>query len=68
MTIIYTSDNETPMRMQLETLFAHFRTSKTEHWENDIRDDLESRGWYEGVHDGGRYIIINIEKFEGLWR
>lgn len=62
MQILYTSDNEAPTIMSLDQLLANFRTSGTKHYAEDIRDDLDGRGWYEGLHEDGRYVIINFSK------
>lgn len=62
MLIIYKSPNEATTLMQLDTLLANFRMSGVKHWEDDIRDQLDGLGWYEGMHDYGRYIIIDPRK------
>jgi hypothetical protein len=68
MNIFYTSDGEQPCTMQLDTLIANFDESdlcgwKYRHNETDMRNELASRGWYEGEHDFGRYLVLNIDKF-----
>jgi hypothetical protein len=61
MNVIYTSDNERPTLMPLDTLIANFNVSGG--WcyhasAEDMRQELESRGWYEGVHDNGHYLVL----------
>lgn len=62
MNVIYTSDNEPPTYLPLETLIANFKETGTKIWEDDMRDELRSRGWYENTHDNGRYLVINPAK------
>jgi hypothetical protein len=64
MLIFYRSDNEPNTVFTLDDLLANFRDSETKHYEDDIRDALDSRGWYEGTHDDGRYIILNLDRLE----
>lgn len=70
MNILYTSDNEAPTLMTLDALLASFtvsaKMSKTDKWfyPDDIRDDLDGRGWYESVHDDGRFLILNLDKLQ----
>jgi hypothetical protein len=64
MLIFYRSDNEPNTVFTLDDLLANFRHSETKHYEDDIRDALDSRGWYEGTHDDGRYIILNLNHLQ----
>jgi hypothetical protein len=64
MLIFYRSDNEPNTVFELDDLFANFRDSETKHCEEDIRDELDGRGWYEGLHEDGRYIILNLDRLE----
>ncbi len=66
MNILYTGDNEPATVMDLETLIRNF--NKTGGWqfrhnETDMRYELDSRGWYEGTHDNGHYLALNLDKF-----
>jgi len=60
MQILYTSDGEQSGQMTLDELLHNFREHNVKHWEDDIRNDLAGRGWYDGDHDFGRYLIINL--------
>ena len=72
MKIVYTSDNEAPAFMELETLIANF--NENDGWKypapasdiqrDHMRDMLEWRGWYDGVHDEGRYLVISCDKLK----
>jgi hypothetical protein len=67
MRILYMSDNEARTIMPLATLIANF--DMTGGWqfrsnESDMRHELESRGWYEGLHDCGRYLVLNLAKLD----
>jgi hypothetical protein len=65
MMILYTCDNEGPAVMSLNTLLRNFETTQAleKHLTPaEIRYELESRGWFEGLHDNGRYLILNMER------
>jgi hypothetical protein len=72
MLIHYMSDGEDNAIMDLDDVLANFRDSGTKFYEDDIRAELASRGWYEGTHECGRYLILNIDKTElqpkAYWR
>jgi hypothetical protein len=63
--ILYTSDNESPILMSIDVLIKNFdanRGWKYAHNEEDMRYELSSRGWYEGLHENGRYLVVNLVK------
>lgn len=63
--ILYTGDNEGPAVMRLQVLIDSFNEIggwKFRHNETDMRYELDSRGYYEGLHDNGHYLAINIDK------
>jgi hypothetical protein len=65
MNILYLSDGEPRTIMDLETLISNFNDSggwQFLHNETDMRYELDSRGWYEGLHDCGRYLVLNLAK------
>jgi hypothetical protein len=62
--VVYKSDNEAECIIHLTDLLAKFRAYGVKVYEDDMRADLASRGWYEGSHDDGRYIVINLAKFD----
>lgn len=69
MQILYTGDNEGPAVMTLEQLISNFNESggwQFRHNESDMRHELESRGWYEGSHDNGHYLALNLNKLRLL--
>jgi hypothetical protein len=72
MEVHYMSDGEQNGIMKLDDLLANFRKTEVKFWEDDIRNDLHFRGWYEGTHDNGRYLILNIDKTDlqpkAYWR
>jgi hypothetical protein len=65
MRVLYTSDNEPRTEMQLDVLIRNFNMTggwQFRHNEADMRHELESRGWYEGLHDCGHYLVLNLSK------
>lgn len=63
MRVFYTSDGELCSEMELDELIANF--NENEAWrfranEEDMRTELASRGWYEGLHDCGHYLVVNL--------
>lgn len=67
MDIVYKSDNEPASTMTLETLIANFKESGgfvCGHNETDMREELASRGWYEGLHENGKYIVLNVNSMK----
>jgi hypothetical protein len=67
MRVYYAGDGEHPRTMSLGELVATFKrtgvfatTYRTN--EADMRNELDSRGWYEGNHDHGRFIVLNLAK------
>jgi hypothetical protein len=60
--ILYLSDEAGPAIMGIQELFAIFTFSETGFYADDILNDLNSRGFYEGVHINGRYCIVNLKK------
>ncbi len=63
--ILYTGDNEGPCVMRLENLIASFDETggwQFRHNESDMRHEMDSRGWYEGIHDNGHYLAVNLDK------
>lgn len=63
--VLYTGDNEGPAVMRLQTLIDNFNVSggwQYRHNEEDMRLELDSRGWYSGLHDNGHYLALNIDK------
>lgn len=65
MRVHYSSDGEIHAIMELDELVTRFDQNggwKFRHNETDMRDELSSRGWYEGLHECGRYLVLNIDK------
>jgi len=65
MMVLYTCDNEGPAVMSLATLLRNFETTNAleKHLTADeVRYELDSRGWFEGLHDNGRYLILNLDR------
>ena len=67
MNILYTCDNEGPALMQLDELLANFDSSNA--WEHratkeDLTFEVNNRGWYEGLHENGRYLVVNLDKLQ----
>jgi hypothetical protein len=65
MQIHYSSDGEQTAIMSLDQLIANFNETggwQFHHNEQDMRDELGSRGWYEGMHDCGRYLVLNLDR------
>ena len=64
MRVLYTGDNEGPSIMMLSTLIANFNASGgwyQRHSEEDMRLELGLRGWYEGLHINGHYLVLDID-------
>jgi hypothetical protein len=75
-TILYMADESEPVIMTLVQLIKNFNetdgwtvSGRVRHNANDLRYDLLSRGWYEGDHDNGRYLVLNLAKtnLHKLW-
>src|SRR5262245_61843171 len=65
MQILYTCDGEGTGIMDLDQLIANFTDNDgwfARHNAEDMRDELQSRGWYEGLHDNGHYLVLNLAK------
>lgn len=63
MRVLYRADNEGPAIMLLNQLIANFNVGGG--WqhrcnEEDMRHELDSRGWYSGLHDNGHYLVLNL--------
>jgi hypothetical protein len=64
--VFYTSDGEKSGSMYLEDLLNNFDANGG--WyggynKEDMKDELFSRGWYEGLQECGHYLVINLDKF-----
>jgi hypothetical protein len=64
MRVLYMGDNEGPAIMMLNQLIANFNASRS--WygrdsEENLRLELESRGWCEGLHINGHYLVLDLE-------
>jgi hypothetical protein len=65
--VLYTGDNERPAIMRLDVLISSFNESGgwyARHNATDMRYELDSRGWYEGLHDNGHYLVLNLDKLK----
>jgi hypothetical protein len=65
MNIRYVSDGELSLTTTLEKLIANLNQNggwKYRHNAIDMRDELNSRGWYEGAHEFGHYLVLNLNK------
>lgn len=71
MMVLYTGHNEGPALMDLETLVQNF--DQNGGWYppgrraailEDMRCDLQGVGWFEGLHDNGRYLVLNLVKLQ----
>ncbi|BBZ93049.1 hypothetical protein BRDID11004_60530 [Bradyrhizobium diazoefficiens] len=67
MRVLYACDNEGPAIMLLSQLIANFDANGG--WQyrasaEDMRDELESRGWFEGMHINGRYLVLSLDKMQ----
>jgi hypothetical protein len=67
MKIHYTGDNEGPAVLTLAQLIRNFDMSggwydrmSPEH----MRDELDSRGWVEGLHENGHYLVVNMDRLK----
>jgi len=65
--VLYVCDSEESAVVPLSVILHNFEVSgvwqDAEHnYSEDILSDIESRGFYEGVHDGGRYCVVNLYK------
>jgi hypothetical protein len=64
MRVLYMGDNEGPAIMMLNQLIANFNASSS--WygrdsEENLRLEMESRGWCEGLHINGHYLVLDLE-------
>jgi hypothetical protein len=63
--VLYISDGEQTTIMPLADLIANFNAN--DGWRNfasaeAMREEIEGRGWFEGEHDFGHYIAIDVAK------
>jgi hypothetical protein len=63
--IFYTSTGENSGVMPLEELIRNFNAHGG--WElsycaSAMREQLSERGWYQGAHDCGNYLVLNLAK------
>jgi hypothetical protein len=75
MDVLYMADNEQSAILSLDELIGNLNAN--DGWqfrcnEEDMRHELLSRGWYEGLNDNGHYLVLNIAKTElqpkAYWR
>lgn len=66
--VLFSSDRDgEPTFTKLEPLVLElssngsFETAYTRSNETDLRDELASRGWYEGNNEHGRYLVLNLD-------
>ena len=67
MNVLYACDNEGPTVMPLDTLMRNFTVTNSfeRHLtEDEIRFELINRGWFEGLHINGKYLIVSLDKFD----
>lgn len=67
MWIQYASDGEQTGTMLLDDLIANFNENggwQFGHNETDMRDAMTGRGWYEGVHEYGHYLVLNLDMLQ----
>jgi hypothetical protein len=67
MRVYYTSDNAKPITMSLEMLIRNFNDNDgwfARHSAEDMTEELTSRGWYEGLHINGHYLVLNLDKLQ----
>jgi hypothetical protein len=64
MRVLYVSDGEPATIMPLETLVKNFNASRTRVIEEDLRHELAERGWFEGTHEFGRFLIVNLDRMQ----
>lgn len=63
--VLYISDGEQTTFMPLRDLISNFNANGGWHDRcnaEDMRDEVFGRGWYEGTHDFGRYIVVDVAK------
>lgn len=68
MNVLFSTDrDDEPTFTKLESLVnelnsnGSFHTTYARANETDMRDELASRGWYEGNNDFGRYLVLNLD-------
>jgi hypothetical protein len=69
MDVIYMSDGEQTAIMSLDTLIGNFNANdgwRDHATEPDLRYELGSRGWFEGCHDFGRYLVVSLDKCDAV--
>ena len=63
--IFYASTGEECGSMSLEELIRNFHAHGgwgLKYNAPDMRDDIKGKGWYEGTHDCGNYLVLNLDK------
>ena len=66
--VFYTSDGEDDGILTLGELIANFRfagvSEPREFCEETCRYELASRGYYDGVHESGHYLVLNYRALD----
>lgn len=66
--VLYASDGEQTTILPLADLISNFNENGGWHDRcnaEDMRDEIFGRGWYEGTHECGRYIVVSVDKIKG---
>jgi len=70
MQIFYTSTGEYAGVMALDDLVANFNAgnawAEMDQTEADLRSQLAEEGWFEGTHDCGHFLVLNLDRFAPL--
>lgn len=61
MMILYTGDNEGPVIMDFDQLVDNFHMTEAGVDCDDMRHDVEERGWFQGSHDNGGFLVLNLD-------
>lgn len=65
--VLYISDGEYTTFLPLNDLISNF--DRNGGWHDrcnaeDMRDEVFGRGWYEGTHEFGRYLVLAVDKIK----
>ena len=63
MKIFYICDNEGPAYFPLDDLIDNFNASEADVRLDHLRQEVESIGWFAGIHENGRYLVLDPARF-----
>jgi len=66
MNVLFATAEGEQWRTDLETLVSHFDQGKLWRYHDsaeNMRDNLEARGWHDGLTDKGAFLVLDLYRF-----